>query len=159
MPPSFKFPRIADNLAMIPSMLPNTADVTDFSPLWRNAQTIAVVGLSPKDDRPSNRVARYLLGQGFTVIPVNPGHTEILGKKCYGSLAAIGHAVDIVDIFRKSEDVPPVVAEAIAIGAKTIWMQEGIVNDAAAALAKSRGLAVVMDRCLLKEHQRGQEQR
>ena len=144
---------------MIPLTSTNPAAAADFSPLWREAQTIAVVGLSPKSDRPSNRVARYLLDQGFTVIPVNPGHAEILGQKCYDSLTAIGHPVDIVDIFRKSADVPPIVAEAIAIGAKTIWMQEGVVNDEAAALAQSHGLAVVMDRCLLKEHKRGQEQR
>ncbi|MDR0476477.1 MAG: CoA-binding protein [Desulfobulbaceae bacterium] len=144
---------------MIPSAPPNTADATDFSPLWRGAQTIAVVGLSPKTDRPSNRVARYLLDQGFTVIPVNPGHAEILGQKCYDSLTAIGYQVDIIDIFRKSEDVLPVVAEAIAIGAKAIWMQEGVVNNEAAALAKSHGLVVVMDRCLMIEHRRGQEYR
>ena len=142
---------------MIPSVPKNTADAADFSPLWRGAKTIAVVGLSPKSDRPSNRIARYLLDQGFTVIPVNPGQTEILGQKCYDSLVAIGHPVDIVNIFRKSQDVPPVVAEAIAIGAKVIWMQEGVVNNEAAALAQAHGLAVVMDRCLMIEHRRAQE--
>ena len=142
---------------MIPSACNISANTACLSHLWRGAQTIAVVGLSPKADRPSNRVARYLLEQGFTVIPVNPGQTEILGQKCYATLAAIGHPVDIVDIFRKSEDVLPVVAEAIAIGAKTIWMQQGIINNEAAALAESRGLAVVMDRCLMIEHRRGEE--
>ena len=150
---------------MIPPSPATLADATDSSPfssLWRDAKTIAVVGLSPKPDRPSHRVAHYLLDQGFTVIPVNPGQTEILGQKCYDSLAAassaIGQPIDIVDIFRKSEDVPPVVAEAIAIGAKNIWMQEGVINEEAAALARSRGLAVVMDRCLMVEHRRGGSQ-
>ena len=145
-----------------PTILADTTDSSPFSSLWRDAKTIAVVGLSPKPDRPSHRVARYLLDQGFTVIPVNPGQAEILGQKCYDSLAAassaIGQPIDIVDIFRKSEDVPPVVAEAIAIGAKSIWMQEGVINEEAAALARSRGLAVVMDRCLMVEHRRGGSQ-
>jgi len=150
---------------MIPPSPTTLADATDSSPfssLWRDAKTIAVVGLSPKPDRPSHRVARYLLDQGFTVIPVNPGQAEILGQKCYDSLAAassaIGQPIDIVDIFRKSEDVPPVVAEAIAIDAKSVWMQEGVINEEAAALARSRGLAVVMDRCLMVEHRRGGSQ-
>jgi len=144
---------------MIQPVPQKSADDVDFSPLWRGAKTIAVVGLSPNPDRPSHRVARYLLDQGFTVIPVNPGQTEILGQKCYSRLADIGHSVDIVDIFRKSADVPPVVAEAIEIGAKTIWMQEGVINEEAAALARARGLAVVMDRCLMIEHRRGQSDR
>ena len=141
---------------MIQPIPQKSADDVDFSPLWLGAKTIAVVGLSPNPDRPSHRVARYLLDQGFTVIPVNPGQTEILGQKCYPQLTDIGHPVDIVDIFRKSADVPPIVAEAIEIGAKTIWMQEGVINEEAAALARSRGLAVVMDRCLMIEHRRGQ---
>ena len=143
---------------MISSVPNNSADAADFSPLWCEAKTIAVVGLSPKPDRPSHRVARYLLDQGFTVIPVNPAQTEILGQPCYPSLtaahAATGRPVDIVDIFRKSEDVLPIVAEAIATGAKTIRMQEGVINEEAAALARLRGLTVVMDRCLMIEHRR-----
>jgi predicted CoA-binding protein len=131
----------------------------DFSPLWRDAKIIAVVGLSPKADRPSHRVARYLLAEGFVIIPVNPGRTEILGQICYPSLADIGQAVDMVNIFRKSEDVPPLVAEAIKIGAKSIWMQEGVIHEEAAALAESKGLSVVMDRCLMVEHQRHKDRR
>lgn len=114
--------------------------------------SIAVVGLSPKESRPSNLVGRYLIDAGFTVIPVNPGHTEILGKTCYSSLSKVIEPVDIVDIFRKSEDVLPIVEEAIAIGAKVIWMQLGVVNHQAAARAQKAGLAVVMDRCIKIDH-------
>ncbi|HBT97522.1 MAG TPA: CoA-binding protein [Desulfobulbaceae bacterium] len=144
---------------MILPTLINTADTANFSLLWRTATTVAVIGLSPKPERPSYRVAHYLLDQGFRVIPVNPGQAEILGQTCYPSLtaayAATGWPIDIVDIFRKSKDVPPIVAEAVGIGAKTIWMQEGVVNEEAAALAESHGLTVVMDRCLMVEHRRG----
>ena len=125
---------------------------TDLSQILRTSQTIAVVGLSPKENRPSNMVARYLMEAGYRVVPVNPGQTEILGEKCYPDLTSIPHAVDIVDIFRRPADIPPIVEEAIAIGAKTIWMQLGIRNDEAAARAKAAGLQVVMDRCLKVDH-------
>lgn len=120
--------------------------------LLATTRTIAVVGLSPKENRPSNMVARYLLAAGFTVIPVNPGQTEILGLPCYPDLRAIPNPVDLVDIFRRSEEVGPVVDEAISVGAKAIWMQEGIVNEDAAAKARAAGLTVVMDRCLKVDH-------
>ena len=122
--------------------------------ILKNSRTIAVVGLSPKPDRPSYGVARYLQGQGYRIIPVNPGAQEVLGEKAYPNLSAIPERVDVVDIFRKPEDVLPVVEEAIKIGAKYIWMQEGIVNDQAAQKARRAGLAVVMDRCMSVEHQR-----
>ncbi len=121
--------------------------------LLARTRTIAVVGLSPKESRPSNLVARYLLDAGFTIIPVNPGQTEILGLPCYPDLRAIPTPVDLVDIFRRSEEVGPVVDEAIAMGAKAVWMQEGVVNEAAAARARGAGLAVIMDRCLKVDHQ------
>jgi hypothetical protein len=116
------------------------------------AKTIAVVGLSPKHCRPSNMVARYLIEAGYTVIPVNPGQTEILGLPCYPNLAAIPTPVDIVNIFRRSEEVPPIVAEAIAIGARMIWMQEGVIHADAARTAQAAGLVVVMDRCIKTVH-------
>ena len=127
-------------------------DLPAIQKLLATAKTIAVVGLSPKESRPSNMVARYLLGEGYTVIPVNPGQEEILGLPCYPDLSSIPGPVDIVDIFRRSEDVPPVVAEAIAIGAKAVWMQEGVIHTEAARTAKAAGLVVVMDRCLKTMH-------
>jgi predicted CoA-binding protein len=116
------------------------------------AQTIAVVGLSPKPHRPSHQVARYLLTAGFTVIPVNPGQSEILGCTCYPNLTEIPGPIDIVNIFRRSEHVVSIVRDAITIRAKVIWMQEGIINREAAAVAEGAGLVVVMDRCLKTDH-------
>jgi len=127
-------------------------DLPAIKRLLATAKTIAVVGLSPKESRPSNMVARYLIEAGYTVIPVNPGQEEILGQLCYPDLASIPGPVDIVNIFRRSEDVPPIVAEAIAIGAKSIWMQEGVIHAEAARTAKAAGLVVVMDRCLKTVH-------
>ena len=98
-------------------------------------------------------VARYLLAAGYTVIPVNPGQTEILGLRCYASLSEIREVIDIVDIFRNAADVLPIVEEAVQIGAGCIWMQLGIVNEEAAALARRHGLTVVMDRCIKIDHQ------
>lgn len=117
------------------------------------SQVVAVVGLSPNPDRPSHRVASYLEKQGFKIIPVNPKAKEILGKVCYPNLSSIPEPVDMVDIFRHSEEVINIVGEAIKIGAKAIWMQEGVINEEAANQAKEAGLLVVMDKCVLKEHQ------
>ena len=116
------------------------------------SQTIAIVGLSPKPHRPSNQVARYLMEAGYRIIPVNPGQDTILGLPCYPNLLAIPAQVDLVDIFRRQEEVLPIVEEAIAIGARFVWMQEGIVNDEAAAKARAAGLEVVMDRCTKIDH-------
>jgi len=113
---------------------------------------VAVVGLSPDSSRPSFRVANYLKQQGYTIIPVNPSAAEIMGEKCYPDLLTIEGKVDIVDIFRRSESVGPIVEQAIIVGAKAVWMQEGIVNEEAAKSAKEAGLNVVMDKCMLKEH-------
>lgn len=120
--------------------------------LFKRSRTIAVVGLSPDTFRPSYGVAAYLQRAGYRIFPVNPSCTEILGEKCYASLSDIAEPVDIVDIFRRSETVLPIVEEAVAKGVRAIWMQEGVVNDAAAELAERSGMAVVMDRCILKEH-------
>ena len=115
-------------------------------------KTVAVVGLSPKMHRPSHSVAAYLAEVGFEIIPVNPGHSEIMGLTCYPSLAQIPEPVEIVDIFRRSEKVLSVIQAAIEIGAKVVWMQSGIVNEEAAALALDAGLQVVMDACMKIEH-------
>ena len=119
-------------------------------------KTVAVVGISPKEDRPSYRVASYLKSKGYRIIPIRPDGDMIIGEKVYHSLQEIPKEieVDVVDIFRKSEDVPPIVEEAIQRRAKVVWMQEGIVNVESAAKAERAGLKVVMDRCIKKEHQR-----
>lgn len=121
--------------------------------LLRRAKTIAVVGLSANPDKPSHHVPKYLQEQGYVIIPVNPtAHGEILGRTVYPSLRAVPGPVDIVDVFRPAADVPPIVEDAIAIGAKAIWMQEGIVNNAAAGRARAAGLHVVMNACMMKIH-------
>ena len=124
--------------------------------ILRNLKTVAVVGISPKEDRPSYVVASYLKSKGYGIIPVRPDGEEILGEKVYHSLSEIPKEikVEVVDIFRKSEDVPPVVEEAIQRGAKAIWMQEGVIHKEAGEKAEKAGLKVVMDRCMKKEHQR-----
>jgi uncharacterized protein len=115
-------------------------------------KTIAVVGLSPDAGKPSFEVAAYLQRAGFKIIPVNPACQEILGERCYPTLADIPQEVEIVDVFRRAEFLPEVVEQAIAKGAKVVWMQEGIINQGAAEKAEQAGLSVVMDRCMLKEH-------
>ena len=120
--------------------------------ILRESRTVAVVGLSPKPHRPSHQVARYLIEAGYAIIPVNPGQNRILDLPCYPDLRAVPGTVDLVDIFRRSEAVPPIVEDAIGIGARFIWMQEGIVNQEAAARAREAGLAVVMNRCTMIDH-------
>ncbi|OIP28192.1 MAG: CoA-binding protein [Chloroflexi bacterium CG_4_10_14_0_8_um_filter_46_9] len=122
--------------------------------ILNSSQVVAVVGLSPKSDRPSYQVASYLKEQGYRIIPVNPRAKEILGELCYPNLGSIPEPVDVVDIFRRSEEVPDIVEEAIKIGAKAVWMQEGVINKEAAAQAREAGLLVVMDKCMLKEHRK-----
>ncbi len=117
------------------------------------ARVIALVGASPNRDRPSNIVARYLISHGFEVMPVRPKVKEILGRTCYAGLRDIPDAVDIVDVFRKPEACPDIAREAVTIGAKVLWLQEGIVSDEAARIAHSGGLQVVMDRCIKKVHE------
>ena len=119
--------------------------------ILRDCRTIAVVGLSSNPARPSYHVAAYMKSQGYRVIPVNPNETNVLSETAYPSLVAVPGAIDLVNIFRKSEDVLPIVEEAIVHGVKAIWMQEGISNEQAAVRARESGLLVVMDRCWLKE--------
>ena len=133
-------------------MIPAAAQIASIRRILRDSKTIAVVGLSPKPQRPSHQVARYLMAAGYIIIPVNPGQDTILGLPCYRSLKAIPTQVDMVDIFRRPEAVLPIVEDAIAIGAKFIWMQEGIVHKEAAAKAEAAGLIVVMDRCTKIDH-------
>ena len=118
------------------------------------ARNIAVVGLSDKPSRPSYGVARYLKEQGYRIIPVNPNITEALGEKAYPDLTSVPDPIDLVDIFRRSSQVGPVVDEAITRGVQTIWMQLGIVDEAAAARARDAGITVIMNRCTLVEHRR-----
>ncbi len=126
----------------------------DIEKIIRESKNIAVVGISNKLGRPSLTVASYLKGQGYRIIPVNPTIQDVNGEKCYPDLSSIPEMVDVVDIFRKPADVLPVVEEAVRIGAKAIWMQEGILNEEAAKKAREAGLQVVMDKCMLKEHSR-----
>ena len=122
--------------------------------ILRGSHVVAVVGLSASKDRPSYGVALYLKEHGYKVIPVNPKEHSILGERCYPSLISFAEKVDIVDIFRRSEDVAGIVDEAIQMGAKVVWMQEGVVDEEAAKKARDAGLEVVMDMCIKKEHQR-----
>lgn len=117
-------------------------------------KTIAVVGLSSNPGRPSHGVASYMKRSGYTVVPVNPNETEVFGDKSYPSLADVPAQIDLVDIFRRSDEAGKAVDEAIAIGAKAVWLQEGVIDLAAAARAHDAGLLVVMDRCWLKDHLR-----
>jgi len=127
------------------------AEADPITQLLASAHTIAVVGLSSKKFRPSFGVAQYLKSQGYRIFPVNPNETEILGEKSYARLEDIALKIDIVDIFRRSELVPEVVESAIRIGARAVWMQEGVINETSAERARAAGLLVVMDRCIAKE--------
>ncbi len=127
----------------------NSSEIADIIKKYRR---VAVVGASPRANRPSNQVTSYLLDSGFEVFPVNPGQNKILGCRCYPDLKSVPPPLEIIDIFRRAELVGPVVDEAITRGAKVVWMQEGIVNEEAAARALAAGLKVVMDRCLKIEH-------
>jgi len=122
--------------------------------ILHDTRTIAVVGISPREERDSHRVARYLQRVGYHIIPVNPRLTEVLGEPCYPDLASVPEEVDLVDVFRAPEEAPAISRDATRIGAETLWMQLGIVSDEAAGIAGSAGLQVVMDRCLKLEHQR-----
>jgi len=124
--------------------------------LLKTSRTIAVVGLSSKRFRPSYGVAEYMQRNGYRIVPVNPFEQTVLGEKCYPDLDSIPERVDIVDVFRRPEFVPEIVEAAIRIGARAVWMQEGVVHEGAAERARSAGLTVVMDRCILKDHARMQ---
>ena len=122
--------------------------------ILKDNKVIAVVGLSSNPERPSYRVATYLKEKGYTIIPVNPNEKVVLGEACYPDLSSIPGHVDVVDIFRKSEDCPPIAREAVKIGADVVWMQEGVVSEEAATCARDAGLKVVMDKCMKKEHEK-----
>jgi predicted CoA-binding protein len=135
--------------------MPSTATTqTAIRQSLADCKTIAVVGLSPKPHRDSFRVAKYMQDHGYRIVPINPNAHEVLGEKAYASLteAAQHERIDMVNCFRNSEDIPPIAAEAIAIGAKSLWLQIGVVNDAAAQLATDAGLVVVQNLCLMVEH-------
>lgn len=122
--------------------------------IFEECRTIAVVGLSSKTNRPSNGVAGYMRSNGYKVIAVNPNESEVFGEKAYPDLASVPEKIDLVDVFRRSDEAGKAVDEAIAVGAKAVWMQEGVIDHAAAQRASDAGLMVVMDRCWLKEHRR-----
>lgn len=130
--------------------------ISELRHILGTCRTIAVVGLSPQWHRPSFFAAKYMQAHGYRIVPVNPMASEILGERSYPSVtaAAADHRIDMVDCFRKSEDIPPLAEEAIAIGARCLWMQLGVVNADAAARARAAGLSVVMDRCVKIEHAR-----
>ncbi|HEY7758541.1 MAG TPA: CoA-binding protein [Burkholderiales bacterium] len=129
-------------------------DINTLRRILKQSKIIAVVGLSADWWRPSYFAAKYMQEHGYRVIPVNPSYQQILGEKCYASLRDVPEPVDIVDCFRKSEDIGPIADDAIAIGAKVLWMQIGVINHAAADKARAAGLEVVMDRCVKIEHAR-----
>ena len=135
--------------------------VSELRHILGTCKTIAVVGLSPQWHRPSFFAAKYMQAHGYRIVPVNPTASEILGERCYASVSAAAQAlaqqgakIDLVDCFRKTEDIPPIADEAIAIGVRCLWQQIGVVNEAAAAKARAAGLDVVMDRCVKIEHAR-----
>ena len=137
------------------------SSISDLRRILGTCRTLAVVGLSPQWHRPSFFAAKYMQAHGYRIVPVNPMAQEILGERCYPSvtaaseaLAAQGLKIDMVDCFRRSEDIPPIADEAIAIGARCLWLQLGVVNEAAAQKARAAGLDVVMDRCVKIEHAR-----
>jgi hypothetical protein len=132
----------------------DSTDINTLRRILRQHKTIAVVGLSANWYRPSFFAAKYMQEHGYRVIPVNPSYKEVLGEKCYASLKDIPEKVDIVDCFRKSEDIEPIADEAIAIGAKVLWLQLGVANEKAADKARRAGLEVVQDRCVKIEHGR-----
>ena len=129
-----------------------TAGPEEIKAILQDYQVVAVVGLSPKEERPSFQVARYLKEHGYRIVPVNPGQKEILGETCYRSLQDIPFPVEVVDIFRNVEAIPAIVDEAIAVGAKVVWMQQGLVEPDSARKARDAGLQVVMDRCMKVDH-------
>jgi predicted CoA-binding protein len=122
--------------------------------ILKSSRVIAVVGLSSNPMRPSNGVSEYMRRAGYRIIPVNPNETQVLGERCYARLEDIAEPIDIVDVFRRPEFVPEIVESAIRIGAKTVWLQEGVIHEAAAERARVAGLNVVMGRCILKDHRK-----
>jgi predicted CoA-binding protein len=141
--------RPGGNLTTTREQKDSAAEITE---ILRNYRVVAVVGLSADPNRPSYRVAKYLQEHGYRIVPVNPGCQEILGEKCYPGLKDIPFPVEVVDIFRKVDAIPEIVADAIAVGAKVVWMQQGLEEPDSARKAQQAGLQVVMDRCMKIEH-------
>ena len=131
-----------------------TDDISTLRRILRECHTIAVVGLSAEWHRPSYFAAKYMQQHGYRVVPVNPRYDQVLGERCFATLNDIGFPVDLVDVFRRTEDVAPIAAQAVAIGARCLWQQIGVVNEEAAALARAAGLDSVTDRCVKIEHAR-----
>ena len=131
-----------------------TDDISALRRILRDCKTIAVVGLSAEWHRPSFFAAKYLQQHGYRIVPVNPRYAEVLGERCFPDLAAVDFPVDMVDVFRRTDDVLPIAQQAIAIGARCLWQQIGVVNHEAAELARAAGLDTVMDRCVKIEHAR-----
>lgn len=131
-----------------------TTDEKTAADLLKKAKTVAVVGISQKEERDSHRVAKYLQEHGYRVIPVNPGLKEVLGEPCYPNLKAVPEHIDVVDIFRSVDAIPGIVDEAVAVGADAVWMQLGLAHEEAAEKARKAGLTVVMNRCMKIEHAR-----
>ena len=129
-------------------------DLATLRRILRESRTVAIVGLSAEWHRPSYFVAKYLLDHGYRVVPVNPRYDEVLGQRCYPSLEAIGHPVDLVEVFRREADVPPIARSAVAIGAKVLWQQLGVRSVEADRIATAAGLDSVWDRCVKIEHAR-----
>ena len=130
------------------------SDPSTLRQLLEQARTIAVVGLSPDEQRPSHEVARYLQAHGYRIVPVNPRCTEVLGERCFASLDGIPFPVDLVDVFRRTEELVPIARSAVAIGARGLWQQLGVLNAQADAIAVAGGLVSVMDRCIKIDHRR-----
>lgn len=126
--------------------------LSEIKNILQTAKTIAVVGISPKNTRPSHAVAKAMLEAGYTIIPINPGQDTILGLPCYPNLLSVPDHVDIVNVFRKPQDIPNIVEEAIAIKARVLWLQLGIINEEAALTARKAGMTVIMDRCLKTDY-------
>ena len=131
-----------------------TDDIADLRRILRSARTIAVVGLSNEWHRPSYFAAKYMQQHGYRIIPVNPRYTEVLGERCYASLTDVADKVDLVDVFRRTDDVLPIAQQAIAIGARCLWQQIGVMNHEADRLAQQAGIDSVMNRCVKIEHAR-----
>ena len=142
---------MADQKCELPDFNPPSAQIIN---ILQNYRKIAIVGISPKESRDSNRVARYLIKQGYEIIPVNPGQREILGIPCFKTLKDIPFRVDIADLFLNPTRVPAVVDQAIDIDVRAIWMQEGVVHNDAAARARTSGIQVIMNQCIMKEHRK-----
>ena len=140
-------------------MINTTCELPDSNPpseeikgILRKCRTIAVVGISPKESRDSNRVAKYLMNQGYEIVPVNPGQRKILEKPCFRTLSDIPFQMDMADLFLNPSRVPTVVDQAIDMGVQVIWMQEGVVHNKTAQKAREKGIEVVMNKCIMKEH-------